>query len=104
LRVVYETLEVGLEIARAVEWWRANRDKAPDALEEDLAEAHQQLSEQGELIGVLGRRALACLEILARRLASAESGHVIEASELLAQIRSEIRHRRTQIPDPDLTS
>ncbi len=52
MRVVYETQEVGLEVERAVEWWRANRDKAPDALEEDLAEAHRQLSEQGELIGV----------------------------------------------------
>lgn len=57
MRVVYESQLVLLEIERALEWWRANRDKAPDALESDLEQAIDDLETRGAMIGTPVRHA-----------------------------------------------
>ena len=49
--VVHVTASAARQLVRARRWWRANRDKAPAALEDDLEELIRLLEARPALVG-----------------------------------------------------
>lgn len=56
------------QLAEARDWWRANRDKAPDAVDEELARILVRLEERPEFVGRPIEQDLAVRRVYLKRI------------------------------------